>query len=204
MAPGQASPTRPSARWPSTRSSSRWRTSRISTSSAARTRSTPRRGLLDHARASRSLDYWSVRSLKDRALRSAFRRFVALRVVAGFRAGKAPERLHQQSGLVARRLRAVSGRRSTSAGGRPWTEWPAALRDREKGALSAFRRESAQEILFRSTSSGLRTKTVVEGAAAVARPARLGRLPVRRGRRQRRRVVQPSPLLIRRVGRRAS
>ncbi len=35
------------------------------------------------------------------------------------------------------------------AGGQPWTEWPAAFRDHERAALAAFRRESAQEILFR-------------------------------------------------------
>ena len=34
-------------------------------------------------------------------------------------------------------------------GGRPWTEWPAGMRDREQAAVAAFRRESGQEILFR-------------------------------------------------------
>ncbi|MBP1604448.1 MAG: malQ 1, partial [Acidobacteria bacterium] len=37
---------------------------------------TAARGLLDHARSSRAVDYWSVRTLKDRTLRSAFKRFV--------------------------------------------------------------------------------------------------------------------------------
>jgi len=109
---------------------------------------TAARGLLDHARAGRAVDYWSVRTLKDRALRSAFRRFVRREWVPG------TER--------ARQLRAFIGGQSWwlddyalfraahhVSGGRPWTEWPAALRDREPAALAAFRRESSQEILFR-------------------------------------------------------
>ena len=109
---------------------------------------TAARGLLDHARAARAVDYWTVRTLKDRALRAAFRRFLR----------------HEWAATSARaeRLRAFIGGQGWwlddyalfraalhLSEGRPWTAWPAALRDREKGALSAFRRESAQEILFR-------------------------------------------------------
>jgi len=109
---------------------------------------TAARGLLDHARASRPVDYWSVRTLKDRTLRSAFRRFVRHEWAPG--SGRASELrtfISEQAWwlddyALFRAARHVSG-------GRPWTEWPAALRNREKGALSAFRRESAQEILFR-------------------------------------------------------
>jgi 4-alpha-glucanotransferase len=106
------------------------------------------RGLLDHARATRRVDYWSVRTLKDRALRSAFRRFVR----------------HEwtQGSPRATQLRAFIGGQAWwlddyalfraarhASGGRPWTEWPTSIRNREEAALSEFRRESGQEILFR-------------------------------------------------------
>ena len=109
---------------------------------------TAARGLLDHARASRAVDYWSVRTLKDRALRSAFRRFVRREWTgdseraAGLRAFISEQAWWLDDYSLYRAARHVTG-------GGPWTGWPAAMRDREGAALSAFRRESAQEILFR-------------------------------------------------------
>jgi 4-alpha-glucanotransferase len=109
---------------------------------------TAARGLLAHVRASRAIDYWSVRTLKDRALRSAFRRFLRHEWAAD------SER--------ARRLRAFAGDERWwlddyalyraalhTTEGQPWTAWPAGLCNREGAALAAFRRESGQEILFR-------------------------------------------------------
>jgi 4-alpha-glucanotransferase len=109
---------------------------------------TAARGLLDSARASRSVDYWSVRTLKDRALRSAFRRFVRHEWAPGSeRAMRLRTFISEQAWWLAdyalfRAAQHVSG-------GQPWTGWPAAMRDRDRAALSALRRESAQEILFR-------------------------------------------------------
>jgi 4-alpha-glucanotransferase len=109
---------------------------------------TAARALLDHARASRAVDYWSVRTLKDRALRSAFRRFLR----------------HEWAGDSerARRLRAFANGQAWwlddyalfraalhLTGGQAWTDWPAGMRDREKAAVAAFGRESGQEVLFR-------------------------------------------------------
>jgi 4-alpha-glucanotransferase len=109
---------------------------------------TAARGLLDHARASRAVDYRSVRTLKDRTLRSAFKRFVRHEWAVG------SER--------AQRLRSFIGRQDWwlgdyavfraalhLSGGRPWTEWPDAMRNRERAATAEFTRESGHEILFR-------------------------------------------------------
>ena len=109
---------------------------------------TAARGLLDHARASRAVDYWSVRTLKDRALRSAFRRFVRHEWAAG--SGRAEELrafIDAQSWWLDDYALYRAALQVT--GGRPWTEWPAEFRDRGPAAIAAFRRESAQEILFR-------------------------------------------------------
>jgi 4-alpha-glucanotransferase len=109
---------------------------------------TAARGLLDHARASRAVDYWSVRTLKGRALRSAFRRFLR----------------HEwaQDSERARRLQAFCRDEAWwlddyalyraalhQTDGRPWTEWPDGLRDRDPASLARVRRESSEEILFR-------------------------------------------------------
>ena len=109
---------------------------------------TAARGLLDHARASRAVDYWSVRTLKDRALRSAFRRFVRHEWAAG--SGRAEELrafIDAQSWWLDDYALYRAALHVT--GGRPWTEWPAEFRDRGRAAIAAFRRESVQEILFR-------------------------------------------------------
>jgi 4-alpha-glucanotransferase len=109
---------------------------------------TAARGLLDHARASRAVDYWSVRTLKDRALRSAFRRFVRHEWAAG------SERAQQLRTFIGRQGwwlddYALFRAAQHVTGGRPWTEWPAGMRERERAAGAAFERESGQEILFR-------------------------------------------------------
>jgi 4-alpha-glucanotransferase len=106
------------------------------------------RGLLDHARAHRAVDYWSVRTLKDRVLRSAFRRFLQHEW-----AGES-ERARQLRDFVAEQSwwlddYALFRAAHHGSGGRPWTAWPAPVRDRHQAALSRLRRESGQEILFR-------------------------------------------------------
>ena len=109
---------------------------------------TAARGLLDHARASRAVDYWSVRTLKDRALRSAFRRFVRHEWTPGSdRASRLRAFISGQAWWLDDY--AVFRAALHVTGGRPWTEWPAAMRDREQAAVAAFRRESGREILFR-------------------------------------------------------
>ena len=109
---------------------------------------TAARGLLDHVRARGSVDYWTVRTLKDRVLRSAFRRF--LRHEWGPESDRA-RRLRSFIDEQAWWLDDYALYRAAQhlAGGQPWTAWPAAFRDHERAARAAFRRESAQEILFR-------------------------------------------------------
>jgi 4-alpha-glucanotransferase len=109
---------------------------------------TAARGLLDHARASGAVDYWSVRTLKDRALRSAFRRFVRHEWAGeSERAGRLRAFIREQAWWLDDY--ALYRAAHHAAGGVPWTRWPAGMRDRDGAALSTFRRESAMEILFR-------------------------------------------------------
>ena len=109
---------------------------------------TAARGLLDQARASRRVEYWSVRTLKDRALRASFRRFVRHQWTqdseraAGLRAFIAGQAWWLDDYALFRAAHHLSD-------GRPWREWAPSVRDREPSALSALRRESAQEVLYR-------------------------------------------------------
>jgi 4-alpha-glucanotransferase len=105
-------------------------------------------GLLDHARSSRSVDYWSVRTLKDRALRAAFRRFLRHEWTGeSERAGQLRAFIRAEDWWLDDY--ALFRAALHASGGEPWTAWPAAYRGRERGAVAAFRRESGQEILFR-------------------------------------------------------
>jgi 4-alpha-glucanotransferase len=105
-------------------------------------------GLLEHARASRAVDYWSVRTLKDRALRSAFRRFLrhewapGSERARGLRAFIRDEAWWLDDYALYRAALHLTD-------GRPWTDWPPGVRDRERASLDRVRRESADEILFR-------------------------------------------------------
>ena len=107
----------------------------------------------DHARLERvrqapHVDYHAVRRLKQRALSFAFNRFQenewqhdTLRARA-FREFVEAERWWIDDYSLFRALHDCEG-------GRPWTEWPASLRDRDEQALADARRELAQDILFR-------------------------------------------------------
>jgi 4-alpha-glucanotransferase len=104
--------------------------------------------LLAHVRASRGVDYWSVRTLKDRALRSAFRRFLRLEWAAGSeRAMRLRAFIGDQGWWLDDYVLYRAAQHITE--GQSWSEWPAGLRDRESAALAGFRRESGQEVLFR-------------------------------------------------------
>jgi 4-alpha-glucanotransferase len=109
---------------------------------------TAARGLLDHARASLRVDAWTVRTLKDRALRASFRRFVRHEWTHD------TERAAELRAFIASQawwLDDYALYRSAHhlAGAKPWHEWPPAIRDRDPSALSHLRRESAQEVLYR-------------------------------------------------------
>ena len=109
----------------------------------------PARALLAKARASKSIDYAAVRTVKLFALRAAFDHF----------------REHEWKRDTNRALRlkafidharwwiddyALFRALHARARGRAWQEWDAPLRDRDPGALLAAREELATEILFHS------------------------------------------------------
>jgi 4-alpha-glucanotransferase len=107
------------------------------------------RALLKKARASASIDYAAVRTVKLFALRAGFDHFREYewkrdtnRAIR-FKAFIEQARWWIDDYALFRALHA-------RAQGRPWQKWDAPLRDREPGALQAARQELATEILFHS------------------------------------------------------
>jgi 4-alpha-glucanotransferase len=102
---------------------------------------------IEHVRRSARIDYNGVRSLKNRALRTSFERFLTndwgLDTVsaAEFRAYVNAESWWLDEYSVYRALRAECGERS-------WPEWPAELRDREPSAIALARNRLGGEMLF--------------------------------------------------------
>jgi 4-alpha-glucanotransferase len=100
------------------------------------------------ARASSRVNYRGVRALKEHALRLAHARFVEAEVrhgsdrAAGFRAFVGREAWWLDDYALFRALHHEHG-------GRPWTEWPDALRHRDPGALRDARGRLASEIDYR-------------------------------------------------------
>ena len=109
---------------------------------------TAARGLLDHARASLAVDYWSVRTLKDRTLRSAFRRFLRHEWTHGSeRARRLRDYIRDEAWWLDDYALYRAALHLT--GGKPWTAWPDGVGARERESLARIRRESSEEILFR-------------------------------------------------------
>ena len=105
------------------------------------------RALLAAVRQSTRVEYASARRLKDHALRAAFDRFedaewrsqtVRAQALSRFVA----EQAWWLDGYAL--FRAIHAREEE----RPWTGWPAGLRDREPGALDEARRELEREMRF--------------------------------------------------------
>jgi 4-alpha-glucanotransferase len=104
--------------------------------------------MLAHVRASRGVEYWGVRTLKERVLRRAFRRFVEHEWLpgtgraAGLRAFIADQAWWLDDYAVFRTVHHLSE-------GRTWREWNRGVRDREPLALAQVHRESGLEVLYR-------------------------------------------------------
>jgi 4-alpha-glucanotransferase len=103
---------------------------------------------LERARTSPTVQYSTIRTLKERALRIAVERFVA----AEIRRGTA--RARSFAGFLAEQawwLQEYALFRAIHAHERekPWTEWNGALRRREKTALSDAQHALADEVMFR-------------------------------------------------------
>jgi len=102
---------------------------------------------LAKARASRIVDYATVRELKSRAFGTAFERFRAIRQdgsnprAAAFLAFKAREDWWLAEYALFRALHYEQR-------GRYWLEWPDTLRDRNAAAIHAARERLADRILF--------------------------------------------------------
>jgi 4-alpha-glucanotransferase len=102
---------------------------------------------LDALRRAPRIDYKAVRSLKSRALRASFDRFfqtewlLETERAAMFQAFLAGESWWLDEYSLYRALRA-------QAGERPWTEWPAELRDRDPAALARARADLSRDVLF--------------------------------------------------------
>jgi 4-alpha-glucanotransferase len=93
------------------------------------------------------INYRKVRALKNRALKTAFERFFEIEWLK--ESGKA-ESLRLYSANEAWWLDEYSLYRALRAesGERPWTEWPASIRDRESSALEQARERLSMEILY--------------------------------------------------------
>jgi 4-alpha-glucanotransferase len=102
---------------------------------------------LERVRRSPTVDYGGVRRLKTRALRAAFREFLA--------ADWAMSTSHAEA------LRAYAAAQSwwldeyslfralkTNFGERSWLQWPAEFRDRQPASIADARRELASEVLY--------------------------------------------------------
>ena len=105
------------------------------------------RATIDRARRAPRIDYDAVRSVKGRALRAAFDRFVE----AEWR--RDTDRARELRMFVSEQawwiedyslFRAIHAREEE----RPWTEWPRDLQRREPSAVDRARRELANEVLF--------------------------------------------------------
>ena len=110
---------------------------------------TAARGLLDHARASRAVDYWSVQDPEGPGAALRLPAVRPARLGGRFRAGGGAARLHRRAVLVARRLCALPG--GAACHRRPPVDRVArGVPGSRRGRRSPrSRRESAQEILFR-------------------------------------------------------
>jgi 4-alpha-glucanotransferase len=102
---------------------------------------------LDEARASTQIEYAEVRPIKHRALCHAFERFTDHEWGAGTaRALEFQQYTDEESWWLDdyALFRAIHEREK----GRTWTEWPEALRRRDRDALAQARRELTSEIRF--------------------------------------------------------
>jgi len=123
------------------------------------------RGLRDHARASRAVDYGAVRALKDRALRASFLRFLEHEWTKDTgRARSLKQFIEHQSWWLDDY--ALFRAALQASGGRSWRDWPDHIRDARAGALDRMRRELGLDILFRQYLQWLAHAQWLEARAA--------------------------------------
>jgi 4-alpha-glucanotransferase len=106
------------------------------------------RAALESVRTSTTVQYATIRALKERALRIAVDRFVAADIRQGTaRAQAFASFLAEQAWWLQEYalFRAIH----VQEGGKPWAEWPEGLRRREKPALADAKYALAEEVMFR-------------------------------------------------------
>jgi 4-alpha-glucanotransferase len=134
------------------------------------------RARLDRVRASPTVDYESVRELKQAALRRSFARFAETEWNRGTpRAAALSQYIEDENAWLAdyALFRALKARHDE----RPWLEWPAPLRDRDPAALAQARTDLADDILYRQYLQWL-AQAQWKAARATARDVALfGDLP---------------------------
>ena len=103
--------------------------------------------LLDAVRASPSVRWNDVRALKQRAIELAFRRFEREEWGRRSARARALEAFARQEAAWLDDY-ALFVAIHDGEGGRPWTDWPAPLRDRAPDALAEARARRSREVLF--------------------------------------------------------
>src|SRR5688572_4154226 len=106
------------------------------------------RARLDRARAARTVDYETVRELKQAALRRSFARFAETEWNGGTaREAALRQYIKDEAAWLDdyALFRALHARHDE----RSWLEWPAPLRDRDPAALAQARADLADDILYR-------------------------------------------------------
>ncbi len=106
------------------------------------------RDLLDEVRAAPGVRWNDVRALKRRALHLAFERFVRYEWDARSERAGALERFRQAEVSWLSDYALFVAIHDDEQGGRSWTEWPAALRNRDPRALADARARLSRRILF--------------------------------------------------------
>ena len=94
------------------------------------------------------VDYGAVRALKDHALRRAFAHFAGVELPGATPRAQAFRDFVDREGWWVDTY-ALFRALHHEHGGRPWTEWPAPLRDRERDAIEAARARLDGEIRYR-------------------------------------------------------
>jgi 4-alpha-glucanotransferase len=134
------------------------------------------RARLDRVRSSPTVDYESVRELKQAALRRSFARFAEAEWNRGTaRAAALSQYIEDETAWLAdyALFRALKARHDE----RSWLEWPAPLRDRDPAALAEARTDLADDIRYRQYLQWL-AQAQWKAARATARDVALfGDLP---------------------------
>jgi 4-alpha-glucanotransferase len=106
------------------------------------------RALLDAVRAAPRVRWRDVRALKSRALRIAFDRFEREEWARSSARARALDEFARAEAAWLPDYALFVAIHDGEQGGRPWTDWPAPLRDRDPAALAGARARLSRQVLF--------------------------------------------------------